>query len=166
MIRDVTLHDAKALSAIYNPFIRTSSATFEETEITIEEMRRRIQTIHFEKHYPFLVFEEEGIIMGYAYGSSFRERISYRFTAESTVYVDPYYFGKGIGKQLYTQLIDELKEGGFHSVMDVITLPNDPSVKLHEQFGFKKAGHFTEVGFKFNRWMDVGFWELLLNNNA
>ena len=163
MIRDVTLHDAEALAAIYNPFILTSSATFEETEITVGEMRRRIQSIHFEKNYPYLVFEEEGKILGYAYGSSFRERISYRYTAESTVYIDPNYAGRGIGKQLYTQLLEQLKENGFHSVMGVITLPNDASVKLHEQFGFKKAGHFTEVGFKFNQWMDVGYWELLLN---
>ncbi len=162
MIRAVTLLDAEALTAIYNPFIRTSSATFEETEITVDEMRKRIQSIHFEKKYPFLVFEEDGEILGYAYGSSFRERISYRFTAESTVYVEPSSFGKGIGKQLYTLLLEQLSEGGFHSVIGVITLPNDPSVKLHEQFGFKKAGLFTESGFKFNQWMDVGFWELLL----
>lgn len=162
MIRAVTLIDAEELANIYNPFIRSSSATFEETEITVDEMRNRIQSIHFEKNYPYLIFEQEGKILGYAYGSSFRERISYRFTAESTVYVDPDFAGRGIGKQLYTQLLKELRASGFHSVIGVITLPNEPSVKLHEQFGFKKAGHFTESGFKFNQWMDVGFWELLL----
>lgn len=162
MIRNVSLNDAEEITAIYNPFIRTSTSTFEETEISVEEMAKRIQRIHFDEGYPYLVFEENGVILGYAYASKFRERISYRFTAESTVYVSPEHYGKGVGKQLYTELIKQLKAAGFHSVMGVITLPNEPSVKLHEQFGFKKAGHFTEVGYKFDQWMDVGFYELLL----
>lgn len=157
MIRSVLLSDAPSLTAIYNPFIRTSTATFEEVEISEDEMERRIKSIHFEQNYPFIVYEEDGVICGYAYASKFRERYSYRFTTESTVYLDPAYFGRGIGKKLYRHLIEELKQGGFHSVMGVITLPNDPSVQLHEQMGFKKAGHFTEVGFKFNKWLDVGY---------
>lgn len=162
MIRDVTLNDAEALTTMYNHYIETSAVTFEETIIDTDEMRSRIQMIHFDNKFPFIVFEEDGSVLGYAYATKFRERVAYRFTVESTVYVDPAHFGKGIGKQLYSVLIDQLKTNQFHSVIGVITLPNEPSVQLHESFGFKKAGHFREVGFKFNKWMDVGYWELLL----
>ena len=76
--------------------------------------------------------------------------------------LDPKNFGKRIGQQLYEALIALLREQDFHSVIGVITLPNEPSIQLHEKFGFKKVGHFTEVGKKFGKWMDVGFWELVL----
>jgi len=162
MIRSVTLKDAEVLTEIYNHYILTSGATFEENEISSDVMLTRIQSIHFEKGYPYLVFEENGRIVGYAYASTFRERTAYRFSTESTVYVHPDHFRKGIGKLLYAKLIDQLRQTDFHSVIGVITLPNDSSIALHEQFGFKKVGHFSEVGFKFERWMDVGFWELRL----
>lgn len=162
MIRAVTLNDAEALTPMYNHYIETSGVTFEETLITSDDMRERIQTIHFTKGFPYIVFEENNEVLGYAYATTFRERVAYRYTVESTVYVDPNHFGKGIGKLLYQELIELLKQQDFHSVIGVITLPNEPSVQLHEQFGFKKVGHFTEVGKKFGRWMDVGFWELIL----
>jgi phosphinothricin acetyltransferase len=162
MIRDVNLNDADALTTMYNHYIKTSGVTFEETTISSDEMRSRIKKIHFTNDFPFLVYEEDGEVIGYAYATTFRERVAYRFTVESTVYVDPKHFGKGIGRKLYQVLIDQLKEKEYHSVIGVITLPNDPSIQLHESFGFKKVGHFTEVGKKFNRWMDVGFWELIL----
>lgn len=166
MIRNVQLKDSSALTDLYNFYIRTSGATFEETEISEDEMSERITKIHFEKHFPYIVFEEDSKIIGYAYVTSFRDRISYRFTVESTVYVHPDHFGKGIGHILYKELLSLTKAKGFHSVIGVITLPNDSSVRLHEKFGFKKAGHFTEVGFKFKQWMDVGFWELQLNDKV
>jgi len=162
MIRNVSLTDSAALTELYNYYIRTSGATFEEVEITEEEMRERITKIHFEKQFPYLIFEEEGAVIGYAYASTFRDRISYRFTVESTVYVHPNHFGKGIGEKLYQELLTQIKSHGFHVVIGVITLPNEASVRLHEKVGFKKAGHFTEVGYKFEKWMDVGFWELQL----
>lgn len=160
MIRKVKLEDAEALTEIYNHYIRTSGATFEEIEIPKEEMQSRIQQIHLKDNYPYIVFEKDGNILGYAYASKFRERLAYRFSTESTVYVHPDHFGKGLGKQLYAELIDLIKLADFHSIIGVITLPNDASIALHEKFGFKKVGHFSEVGFKFNQWMDVGFWEL------
>lgn len=163
MIRNVRLTDSTALTAMYNHYIRTSGATFEEVEIPEVEMRERIQKIHFEKQFPYIVLEEEGKILGYAYVTHFRDRISYRFTVESTVYLHPDHFGKGLGHVLYEELLTQTKAKGFHVVIGVITLPNDSSVRLHEKFGFKKAGHFTEVGYKFEQWMDVGFWELQLN---
>ena len=162
MLREVRIEDAEQLTTIYNYYIRTSGVTFEEEPITSSEMRSRIEKIRFKGNFPFLIFEENGVIMGYAYATTFRERVAYRFTVESTVYLAKEHFGKGIGRILYAALLDELKKGDYHSVIGVITLPNEPSVKLHESFGFKKVGHFSEVGYKFEQWMDVGFWELLL----
>lgn len=162
MIRDVHLNDAEVLTVMYNHYIETSGVTFEETLIDSKEMRSRIDRIHFEKGFPYLVYMVDGVVLGYAYATTFRERDAYRHTVESTVYVDPRHFGKGIGKQLYSALIEQLKEQNYHSVIGVITLPNEPSIQLHEYFGFRKVGHFTEVGKKFGRWMDVGFWELIL----
>lgn len=162
MIRSIQLTDATALTDIYNYYVRTSGVTFEEVEISNDEMRNRISKIHFTNGFPFIVYTIQDEIVGYAYVTSFRERSAYRFTVESTVYVANTHFGKGIGKELYAELIRRTKDAGFHSIMGVITLPNDASVQLHEYFGFKKAGHFTEVGYKFDNWMDVGYWELLL----
>ena len=162
MVRQVRPEDAEQLTAIYNYYIETSGVTFEEDKIASSEMRSRIAKINVKNNFPFLVYEEEGQIKGYAYATTFRERVAYRFTVESTVYVAKEHFSKGIGRILYADLLDELKKGDYHSVIGVITLPNEPSVRLHESFGFKKVGHFTEVGYKFEQWMDVGFWELLL----
>ena len=162
MVRLVRPEDAEQLTAIYNYYIETSGVTFEEDKVASSEMRFRIEKINVKNNFPFLVYEEEGQIKGYAYATTFRERVAYRFSVESTVYVAKEHFSKGIGRILYAALLDELKKGDYHSVIGVITLPNEPSVKLHESFGFKKVGHFTEVGYKFEQWMDVGFWELLL----
>lgn len=162
MVRQVRPEDAEQLTAIYNYYIDTSGVTFEEVQIMPSEMRLRIKKINVKNNFPFLVYEEEGQIKGYAYTTTFRERVAYRYSVESTVYVAKEHFGKGIGSTLYAALLEELKKGDYHSVIGVITLPNEPSVKLHESFGFKKVGHFTEVGYKFEQWMDVGFWELLL----
>lgn len=160
MIRTVTLEDAEAIVAMYNYYIRTSIVTFEEVELTTAVMRDRIEEIAFQKGFPYLVLEENGEILGYAYARTFRERFAYRFTVESSVYVHPDHFGNGIGKALYAELLAILGKGNYHRVIGGITLPNEASVQLHEHFGFRKVAHFTEVGYKFEQWLDVGFWEL------
>ncbi len=165
MIREVLLSDARALAEMYNYYIRTSIITFEEVEIGAGEMERRIRRIAFEKQFPFIVYEEDGVILGYAYATTWRERNAYRYTVESTVYVHPEHFGKKIGSRLYGVLLPELRQKGFHSVVGGISLPNENSVRIHESFGFKKVAHFKEAGYKFDTWIDVGFWELLFADN-
>ncbi len=162
MIRPVTLDDAGAITAIYNHYIRSTVITFEEVELTTAEMRARIEGIAFTKGFPYLVLEENDSIVGYAYAGTFRERFAYRFTVESSVYLHPDHFGKGHGKTLYAALLTNLREGDYHRVIGGVTLPNEASVRLHEFFGFRKVAHFSEVGFKFEQWLDVGFWELEL----
>lgn len=159
MLRNVTLSDAPAIAEIYNHYVRETIITFEETEVISAEIEKRIEDITAK--YPWIVFEENGEILGYAYGCEWRTRSAYRFTAECAVYLRHDLSQKGIGSKLYQELLQQLKNKGIHVMMGVIGLPNDPSIKLHEKFGFKKVAHFPQVGFKFQKWVDVGYWQLI-----
>lgn len=101
-------------------------------------------------------------VIGYAYASKWKARSAYRFTVESTVYLENNFIGKGIGSSLYKALMDDLKQREIHSVVGCLALPNERSRKLQKRFGFKKVAHYKEVGYKFNKWIDVDDWELLL----
>lgn len=114
---------------------------------------------------PWLVAEVSGQVVGYAYASKWKGRCAYQYSVESTVYLSSGQAGKGLGKTLYSALIDTIRASGMHAVMGGIALPNAASVGLHEHLGFKKVAHFEQVGFKQNRWVDVGYWQLLLNSN-
>jgi L-amino acid N-acyltransferase YncA len=160
MIRPVQLADAQALADIYNPYIRDTTITFEEEPVTAEEMAGRITKVT--ETYPWLVWDEGGQILGYAYSTVWRARAAYRHSTETAIYLSIDHCGKGIGTRLYQALLDELKRRGFHLALGGLALPNDPSVRLHERLGFRKVGHMHEAGWKFDRWIDVGFWELLL----
>src|ERR1035438_8768802 len=115
MIRLVQLTDAQALAGIYNPFIRDTIITFEEEPVFAEEMATRIAKVT--ASYPWLVWEEKGIVLGYAYGSTWRTRHAYRFATETTIYLGADGQGKGIGSRLYEALMVELKARGFHSAL-------------------------------------------------
>lgn len=160
MIRDATPNDAEAIARIYNYFIEHTIVTFEETPVSAEEMSQRIRTAT--EGLPWYVFEEGGTIMGYAYAGKWHGRCAYRFSAESTVYLDHQEKGRGIGSALYKKLLTELKARSFHTVIGGIAIPNPASIALHEKFGFVKAAHYKEVGFKFGNWVDVGYWQLKL----
>jgi len=163
MIRPVALEDAAALCALYNRYIKESIVTFEEEPVPVDEYRHRIETIT--AAYPWLVYEEDGAIGGYVYAGPWKLRNAYRFSAESTVYLDDRFQGKGIGTALYERLFVELRDRDIHAVMAGIALPNDASVALHEKVGFTKVAHFRAVGWKFNKWIDVAYWELTLHKD-
>jgi phosphinothricin acetyltransferase len=158
MIRDVQKDDATGICEIYNHYIENSIITFEEQAVSVSEMQHRIQETS--SKFPWLVYEEHDAILGYAYASTWKSRRSFQYSVESTVYVSKTAAGNGIGSLLYQELITRL-QSPFHSVIAVIALPNPASVALHEKMGFEKVAHFTEVGRKFDRWIDVGYWELL-----
>jgi phosphinothricin acetyltransferase len=158
-IRPVSLEDAEGIAAIYNPYILTSIITFEEEPVSTGEIQRRIDSVQ-SLGYPWLVAEVDGSLAGYAYASRWRERPAYRYTAESTIYLSQESGGHGYGSKLYNALLDELRAGGFHAVIGVITLPNPASIALHEKLGFSKVAHFSQVGYKFEHWLDVGYWQL------
>ena len=159
-IRTATLQDAAAIAEIYNYYVRTSHATFEIEPVDAAEMRDRIEGI-LEQNYPFFVGEENGEIIGCAFAHQFKARRAYRHSVEVSVYLKNGFEGNGVGSALYQKLFSEISQRDFHAVIAGISLPNDASIRLHEKFGFEKVAHFKEVGFKFGRWIDVGYWQLI-----
>ena len=160
VIRSIELSDCKSITDIYNCYIETTTSTFEEIPITVLEMQDRVNRIR--ELFTYLVYEENGEILGYAYVDTFHSRSAYRFTLEDSIYLRNGYQGKGIGKALLDKLLNEVKKRDTHSIVAKIALPNERSVNLHEAFGFKNAGILKEVGRKFDKWLDVGYWELIL----
>lgn len=160
MIRKVKLDDAQEIAEIYNYYILNSVVTFEENPVTTEEMKNRIQSTN--SKLPYIVYEKDKKVLGYAYANEWKLRSAYKYTAESTVYLKREITQKGIGSLLYEELIKQLTSMNYHVIIGGISQPNDASVALHEKFGFKKVAHFKEVGYKFNKWVDVGYWELMI----
>jgi phosphinothricin acetyltransferase len=158
MIRDCTDADVPRICDIYNHYIRETTVTFEEAPIPVTEMAHRIAEVS--KRFPWLVIESDGAVAGYAYASLWKTRSAYRFAIESTIYLAADACGRGLGTTLYRALLEALPQCGAHRVLGCIALPNEASVVLHERLGFKKIGIFDEVGWKFGRWVDVGYWEL------
>jgi L-amino acid N-acyltransferase YncA len=159
MIRNVHLEDALDLARIYNHYILESTITFEEVVVDGSEMKRRIET-HDPNHW--LVFEYESTIVAFAYAKPWKDRTAYRHSMEISVYVEPNHHRKGIARSLYQELLERLKKNQTHAVLAGITLPNPTSIQFHESMGFSQVAHFKETGFKFNQWIDVGYWERIL----
>lgn len=160
MIRDVILSDAKRIHKIYNNYVEDSRATFQEQSLSLKEIEAQIQRIV--KNYPWIVYQERDQIVGYTYADKWKEKTAYRYTVETSIYLDPEHLGKGIGSKLKESMIKELKTRGFHTVISAISLPNPASIAMCEKFGFQKVGQLKEIGYKFNEWIDVGYWQLLL----
>ena len=159
MIRPATLDDAPAIARIYNHYVLNTTVTFEEASVSDADMAGRVDSVQ-SANLPWLVIEEAGEVLGYAYAGKWNARSAYKRTVESTIYLANAATGRGLGSRLYAALFDVLRAQGMHVVLGVIALPNDASVALHERFGFKQVGQFAEVGFKFNRWVDVGYWQM------
>ncbi len=163
MVRHATLADASEICRIYNHYIETTRITFEETPITAEDVAARISSVM--QTYPWLVCEEGGRVIGYAYATRWKDRSAYRYSVEAAIYLDHGRVGKGSGTELIERLLHELRLRKIHSVICGIALPNPASVGLCEKFGFERIAHFKEVGYKFDKWVDVGYWELLLSSS-
>jgi phosphinothricin acetyltransferase len=159
--RPADLTDAQRIVRIYNHYIADTTITFEERAVTAEEMQGRIRDVQ-SGGLPWLVVAEGDDILGYAYATQWRVRHAYRFSVETTVYLAPGRTRAGLGTALYQRLIEALRKAGMHVAIGGIALPNAASVRLHEKLGFEKVAHFKEVGFKMERWLDVGYWELTL----
>lgn len=159
-IRTAKVADAAAIQAIYAPIVEDTAISFEEVPPSIAEMRERIATTM--RDYPYLTAERNGEVIGYAYASQHRSRAAYRWSVDVTVYIADQAHRKGVGRALYSRLIAELTERGFHAAFAGIALPNPGSVALHESMGFTPLGIYREVGQKFGRWHDVGWWQRLL----
>jgi len=161
VIRAATASDSDSIARIYNHYVLNTAVTFEEQAVSAKQIAERISEVA-SASLPWLVAEQAGQVVGYAYATKWKERCAYRFSVESTVYLDPGFVGKRFGVKLYEALFALLKEGGIHVVIGGIALPNPASVALHEKFGLAKVAHFREVGFKFGKWIDVGYWQVTL----
>ncbi|UHQ19861.1 N-acetyltransferase family protein [Lysobacter sp. KIS68-7] len=160
-LRAATTRDADAVAAIYNPYVADSTITFETEPVSKAEMAARISEASA-ANLPWLVALKDDVLAGYAYASKWKGRCAYRYAVESTVYIDAAHHGQGIGKALYVALIDALRARAMHTVIGGIALPNAASIALHERLGFENVARFRQVGFKQDRWIDVGYWQLLL----
>jgi phosphinothricin acetyltransferase len=163
-IRAATVGDAPALLEIYRPFVTEAVVSFEAEPPSVDEFEARV--LKALGRYAWLVAEQDGVIAGYAYGTVHRERAAYRWSAETSVYVDPRFHGHGIGRRLYEQLFGDLAARGYCNAYAGITLPNDASVALHRKVGFAPIGVFPRVGFKFGAWHDVSWWHRPLRDPA
>ena len=162
-IRPASPADAERICTIYNHYIASTTISFEEEPVAAADMAQRIADVA-SANLPWLVMEEGGKLIGYAYATKWRVRAAYRFAVESSVYFDPAHAGQGAGTVLYQALLAELRRRELHLVIGGIAQPNEASVRLHERLGFTKVAHFSEVGLKFGRWVDVAYWQLKIGN--
>jgi len=170
MLRDaVPMEDAARLAEIYNFYIETDTATFEVDPIGEAIMASRVAAVQA-AGLPYLVATDVLGVVGYAYASPFHERAAYAHTLNCSVYVDRRSRGEGIGRQLYQELLRRVAgvsdgpHAPVHSLVAGIALPNDASVALHEALGFRHKGTIAEVGRKFDRWIDVGYWQVTVGD--
>jgi L-amino acid N-acyltransferase YncA len=161
VIREVELSDAQQIANIYNYYIEKTVITFEEQLVSENDIQSRIEKIKQAGHI-WLVAEIDNKIVGYAYSAPWRDRSAYRFASEVSIYLAKDSQGKGLGSLLYQALFQQLKSTKIKILIGGITLPNDSSVALHEKLGMEKVAHFKDVGFKFDQWLDVGYWQLQL----
>ena len=161
MIRIATENDAEGILSIYQPYIENTSFTFETEVPTLDAFKERINTYLI--NFPWLVCEINNVIGGYAYGGKHRERTAYQWCVESSIYIHDDFQKCGIGKALYLALIEILRKQGFRNVYAVINLPNDNSVKFHENCGFEYFATYEKVGYKLGKWKNVGWWKLSIN---
>ena len=169
-IRPATPDDAAALLAIYAPYVAETAISFEYEVPSEEEFRQRI--IGFSKEYPYLVAEEDGRIVGYAYAHIFHGRAAYQWSVETSIYVDCHEKRKGIGKVLHEALEQALKAQGILNMEAAIAYvePEDEylthdSIRFHEWLGYKKVAHFHQCGRKFGRWYDVVWMEKIIGDH-
>jgi phosphinothricin acetyltransferase len=156
-IRSAVEADAERILSIYRPYVEHTAISFESSLPSLDEMKQRISKIA--KSYPWLVYEEQNRILGYAYASQFRERVAYQWSAEVSVYVHQDCLKQGVGRKLYRQLLDDLQEARFTNAIGVIALPNEASVALHRAMGFESVGTLKKIGLKFGVWHDVELWQ-------
>jgi phosphinothricin acetyltransferase len=164
VIRSATDADAAALLAIYAPFVECTTVSFETQVPTLQEFAARVRKGL--SQWAWLVAERDGVLAGYAYGGTHRERAAYRWSAETSAYVDPRFQRQGIGRALYVALFDALAARGYCNAYAGITLPNAASVALHRSLGFEPIGVFKSVGYKCGAWHDVAWLQRRLRDGA
>lgn len=159
-IRLVQLDDCQGMLEIYGPIIQNTATSFEYEVPEISEFQSRVLKI--QDRYPWLICLWDGALAGYAYAGAHRERAAYQWSVEQSVYIHPKFYRLGIARSLYKALMSVLKLQGFYTALSGITLPNEVSVAFHESMGFSPIGIYRNIGFKFDQWHSVGWWEYQL----
>jgi L-amino acid N-acyltransferase YncA len=157
-VRTATEADAASVADIYNWYIANTTITFEVDPLPPSELAQRMRGVL--SAHDWLVLERGSELLGYAYAARYHARAAYGFSTESTIYLRNGLGGQGLGTQLYGELVRRTFARGYRQMIGGIALPNDPSVRLHEKLGFVKVSHFPRIGRKFERWIDVGHWQL------
>ena len=163
-IRFAKPSDARSLLDIYAPYVENTAITFEYEVPTIEDFANRIEKT-LEK-YPYLVVEEDGVVVGYAYASTYYARAAYDWAVELSVYISQDARGQGVGTRLYDALEDLLEQMGYIHFLACISLPNEASLALHRKRGYQQVAHFPKIGCKFNRWHDIVWLQKSLDKEA
>lgn len=156
--------DAHSIAEIYAPYVTDTTITFETTPPTEEEMCERIRKIA--SRYPYLVYEEDDVIKGYAYAHPWKEKDAYFPTWETTIYLHPSAQSRGIGRRLMETLANECARRGCRSLIACITAENESSRRFHESLGFRQVSLFREVGCKFGRFLDVADYQKILTSRG
>jgi L-amino acid N-acyltransferase YncA len=154
VIRPYRPQDIPAVTKIYGHYVRETVITFETEEPDEAEMANRFATIAGKGH-PLLIGEMDGVVVGYAYASTYRPRAAYRFTCEDSIYLAPSAVGHGLGGQMLARLIEESSKAGLKQMLAVITAERANSIRLHAKHGFRMIGTYEALGFKFDRWLDI-----------
>lgn len=155
VVRDASAVDAAACAAIYAPYVTDTTITFEEVPPGTDEMAVRMARAAMS--WAWLVAEVDGQVLGYAYGGRFKERSAFRWSCETSVYLAPHAYGRGLGRLLYTELLDRLAARGYRIAVAVITQPNEASMALHRTFGFEQVALLPSIGYKHGAWRDVAW---------
>lgn len=161
-IRPVKISDADFCLSLYSKYVIGSAVSFELEAPSLEEFSNRIDTIS--KRFPYLVAEENGALIGYAYASAYRDRAAYQWNVEVSIYVEEHKKKSGVATSLYNNLFAELERIQVCKAFAVIALPNDASVGFHSKMGFEKFAIYKKVGFKLNQWHDVLWMEKILQS--
>lgn len=163
-IRYCTFEDhAQAMLAIFNDTIANTTALYEYDPRTMDTMVQWFET-KAQGDYPVIgAFTEQGELMGFASYGRFREQPAFKFTVENSIYLDTQYRGKGVAGELMRTVIAVAAHQGYHTMVGAIDLENIASLRLHQKYGFKEAGIIKQAGFKFDRWLDVAFYQLTLD---
>lgn len=161
-VRSATAQDVPRILEIYAPYVEKTAISFEYTTPTLAEFTQRFLKITAQ--YPWLVWEEDGVVLGYAYGSRPFERAAYQWSAAASVYLCPEACGKGIGKKLYAALEQLLKAQGYRKIYAIITTANEASVAFHRAAGYRHIATMPDCGYKFGKWYGTIWMEKDLNN--
>ncbi len=154
ILRPFAWSDIPAITTIYRHYVDNSAITF-DTEAPGEAAIAEKYAGLVKLGHPLIIAERAGKVAGYAYASFYRPRAAYRFTCEDSIYLDPAETGKGLGRLLLTELLDQSKAFGFKQMLAVITADTTNSIAIHEKFGFQRVGYYSAVGYKFDRWHDI-----------